>query len=100
MIEFYYAFLILLLGFLSGVIGSIAYLKGIRGEGKSYPHYELILSGVLFGSLGVLLVLILSKEIKDEDKMHNHSALFSNLAMLLIQIGIVFLLSYFKVIVF
>ncbi len=99
-LSFYWAFLILLLGFLTGVIGSIAYLKGLRGEGKRYPYYELILAGIPFGSLGVLLVLALAKEIRDEDTTHHHLILFSNLIWLSLQIVAVFLLCYFKIIAF
>ena len=99
-LSFYWAFLILLLGFLTGVIGSISYLKGLRGDGKRYPYYELILAGIPFGSLGVLLVLVLAKEIRDEDATHHHLILLSNLILLSLQIVAVFLLCYFKIIVF
>ena len=82
-ISFYWAALILLLGSLSGVLRNITYLKGIRGEGKNHPYYELIFSGV-FLYLGILSVLALSKKIRDEDELHHHLVLISNLALLLV----------------
>ncbi len=74
--------------------------KGASRRRKTLPYYELILAGIPFGSLGVLLVLALAKEIRDEDTTHHHLILFSNLIWLSLQIVAVFLLCYFKIIAF
>lgn len=98
-ISTYWAFLIILVGFLSGVMGSLAFVKGKRGEGKMIPWYELILSGIFFGALAVLIVFIFSKEVQEEDKLHHHWILISQILMLCAHIALIFCLYYFGIIV-
>ena len=77
---------------------SFAYVKGVRGDGKSYPWSELLLSAWILGGLGVLLAYSMSKEIQLEDKSHKRLILICSILSFLIEITIVVLLSYFKVI--
>ena len=99
-IQFYWVYLIALIGFLYGTMGGIAFVKGVRGDGKSLPWYELILSSVLLGGPGVLLVYLLSKEVRTEDKIRRHVVLITTIASILVEILIIVLLSCFGVIVY
>ncbi len=97
-IPFYWVYLVVLIGFLSGVMVSFSYVKGVRGDGKSYPWSELLISAWILGGPGVLLAYSMSKEIQLEDKNHKRAVLLCSILSFLIEIAIIVLLSYFKVI--
>ena len=97
-IQFYWVFLIVLLGFLSGIMVSFAFVKGVRGDGKSISWSELVISACILGGPGILLAYSLSKEIQLEDKNHKRAILLAAIASMVVEILIVFLLSYFKII--
>lgn len=99
-IQFYWVYLIALIGFLYGTLGGIAYVKGVRGGGRSLPWYELVLTSILLGGPGILLVYLLSKEVRTEDRIHKRAVLISAIVSLLLEVLIIVLLSYFKVIVY
>ena len=94
----YWEIFVVFAGFLFGVRSSLAYVKGVRGDGKRYKLSEVLVSSVFFGASGVLLVYILSKEIRLEDKLGHRKFLFINIGLFLLQALLVFLLAYFKIV--
>ncbi len=92
--------MVILIGFLYGIMVSFAFVKGVRGDGKRVSWAELLVSSWILGGPGILLAYSMSKEIQLEDKSHKRIVLLSAIASLLIEIAVVVLLSYFKIIIY
>lgn len=77
----------------------ISNLKRIRSEEEPYKPFEIILCSLFFGGPTLLLSLMFS-EYREIEKEQHHLYLISGIALTLIDIAVVYLLIYFKVIIF
>ena len=96
-ISSYVFFFVLIICFLGGVMAGISYVKGVRNEGRKFSLTELLVTGIL-GAGGVLLVYLISKEIRTDDRLSHHKVLWFNLAFFLIHILAIVLLFHFGII--
>lgn len=99
MIPFYFAVLIILFGMLFTYLECVKYLKGLRGISSKVPDHYPILVGIFFGG-PVLLLTYLFSDIRIEDSMNKRRYLICGIVFTIVQILIVFLLIYFKVLTF
>ncbi len=97
-IQAYLVILFVFLGFLFGVMSSLAFVKGKRGEGKRMELSNLYFATFLLAGPGCLLVYLLSKEIREEDRMEKRKYLLLILTAFVLEILVLFLLSYFGII--
>ncbi len=97
-IQAYLVILFVFLGFLFGVMSSLAFVKGKRGEGKRMELSSLYFAAFLLAGPGCLLVYLLSNEIQDEDKLSRHVYLLLILLSFVLEALLLFLLSYFHII--
>ncbi len=99
MIPFYYAVVFILLGMLFSYLQCVRYLKGLRGILSPVPDHYPILVSIFFGG-PVLLLTYLFSDIRDEDAMYKRRYLICGIIFTILQITLVALLIYFKVLTF
>lgn len=100
MIQFEWVFISFIIGFVTNYLLSLKYLKGLRGESKAISDITIIITSLIWGSLINLIMYIVFDEFKNEDKIHNHRFLISEIIITVVEISLVVILSLFKVITY
>ena len=97
--QFYVFIFIILAGILTNYAITISNLKKIRDDGSGYKSFEMVLCAVFFGAPVLLFSLIFS-EIRDLEKEQHHLFLISGIVLLILEAALVYLLIYYKVVIF
>ena len=96
---FYLLIVLIIIGTITNYFVMIGNLKKIRSNGSGFPYGEMIASAIFFGGHILLLSYIFS-EIREEDKMHKKAILISGILITVVEVIIIGLLIYSRVIVF
>lgn len=99
MIPFYYAVIVILMGIIFSYLECIKYLKGLRGISSPTPDHYPILVSIFFGG-PILLLTYLFSDIRAEDSLHHRRYLICGIVFTILQITLIYLLIYFKVLTF
>lgn len=95
--EFYVFLSIVIVLFVVCYGSCITYVKQLRNKNeKRLKDYQVILICVLFGG-PALLITYMFKEVRDEDYLNHFRYLISGIVLTILQILLVILLVYFKV---
>lgn len=97
--QFYYYFLIVLLGFLFSYQSAIMYVKCLRNGDKRFTDLTPILVSIIFGG-PVLLLTYMFKEIRDVDKTKKYRYLISGIVLTVLQATLTGLLIGFGAVIF
>ena len=98
MIGFEIFFILLVVGLVSNYLLALRYLKGLRGEVTLIKDINLILCSIVWGTLIIIFMYLIFNEIRMEDKANKYRLIISEIIILILQVVLIFLLFYFKVI--
>ena len=96
-ISFYVLVIVILFGILTNYLVMIAHIRRLRNDGEGFKKGEILASAIFFGG-PILLLYNIYRDVRDDDP--NHYYIIFGIIYTVLQVLLVFILIYIKVVVF